>query len=101
MRGPLNAFVAGINAYAKEHPDRLSGAFKVVLPVTSEDVLAHINLILHFTFVANPQLIDAQARRWDAGSNAWAVAPSRSASGHALLLANPHLPWGDLFTWYE
>lgn len=34
-------------------------------------------------------------------SNAWAVAPSRSSSGNALLLANPHLPWGGQFTWYE
>jgi acyl-homoserine-lactone acylase len=35
------------------------------------------------------------------GSNAWAVAPSHSASGNAMLLANPHLPWSDLFVWYE
>lgn len=27
------------------------------------------------------------------GSNAWAFAPSRSASGHAMLLRNPHLSW--------
>ena len=27
--------------------------------------------------------------------------PERSASGRSLLLANPHLPWGDVFTWYE
>jgi acyl-homoserine-lactone acylase len=101
MRGPLSAFVAGINAFADAHGDRISGSVKMVLPIAAEDVLAHINRILHFTFVANPQLIDAQARRWEAGSNAWAVAPARSASGHALLLANPHLPWGDLFTWYE
>ncbi len=27
------------------------------------------------------------------GSNAWAVAPSRTASGRAILLRNPHLAW--------
>lgn len=34
------------------------------------------------------------------GSNGWAIAPSHSASGKAMLLA-PHLPWSDLFLWYE
>jgi acyl-homoserine-lactone acylase len=27
------------------------------------------------------------------GSNAWALAPSRTVSGHAILLRNPHLAW--------
>ena len=37
-----------------------------------------------------------------AGSNAWAVAPSRSASGHALLAADPHLEINRLPSiWYE
>ena len=102
VRSALAAFVAGVNAYATQHSDRIAGDVKVVLPVTIEDVLAHVQRVIHFTFLANPQAIDAQGRRWsDAGSNTWAVAPARSASGHALLLANPHLPWGDLFTWFE
>jgi acyl-homoserine-lactone acylase len=29
----------------------------------------------------------------DVGSNAWALAPSRTTSGHAILLRNPHLAW--------
>ena len=29
----------------------------------------------------------------DDGSNAWAFAPSRTASGNAILLRNPHLAW--------
>ena len=29
----------------------------------------------------------------DDGSNAWAFAPSRTASGNAILLRNPHLSW--------
>lgn len=35
------------------------------------------------------------------GSNGWAIAPSHSATGNAMLLANPHLPWADLFLWFE
>jgi len=27
------------------------------------------------------------------GSNGWAIAPSRTRDGHALLFINPHLPW--------
>ncbi|MGH7448229.1 MAG: penicillin acylase family protein, partial [Longimicrobiales bacterium] len=27
------------------------------------------------------------------GSNAWALAPARTAAGHAILLRNPHLSW--------
>jgi acyl-homoserine-lactone acylase len=30
----------------------------------------------------------------DVGSNAWAFAPSRTTSGRAILLRNPHLSWG-------
>jgi len=36
-----------------------------------------------------------------AGSNAWAISPARSATGHALLLGNSHFPWGGVYTWYE
>ncbi len=32
-------------------------------------------------------------RRLGAGSNAWAFAPSRTTSGNAILLRNPHLNW--------
>lgn len=35
------------------------------------------------------------------GSNSWVVAPSRSASGHALLANDPHLDLSLPSTWYE
>ena len=35
------------------------------------------------------------------GSNSWAVAPSRSASGHALLAGDPHLDMTLPSLWYE
>ncbi len=102
FRSYLDAFAAGINAYAREHGDKLDDEVEVVLPVKGEDVLAHLHRVLHFTFVVNPEQVAGVAKEESkAGSNGWAIAPRRSASGKAMLLANPHLPWSDLFLWYE
>jgi acyl-homoserine-lactone acylase len=35
------------------------------------------------------------------GSNAYAIAPAKSASKKALLMANPHLPWEGFFLFFE
>ncbi|MBG1270236.1 acylase [Nostoc sp. WHI] len=102
FRNYLNAFASGINAYAKEHPDLIDDEVKVVLPVTPQDVLSHLQRVLLFTFVVDPgRVADITHAKSAPGSNGWAIAPKRSASGKALLLANPHLPWSDLFLWYE
>ena len=124
VRSYVEAFANGINVYARENAACIADEVEVVLPVTAADVLAHVQRVIHFTFLVDPgsvpgwtEMADAGADggiesvqspasglRWSGarpGSNAWAVAPQRSAGGHALLLANPHLPWGDLYTWYE
>ncbi|KJH70646.1 7-beta-(4-carbaxybutanamido)cephalosporanic acid acylase [Aliterella atlantica CENA595] len=102
FRSYLDAFVAGINAYAKKHPDLIDDEVKVVLPVTPEDALSHLQRVLLFSFVVAPeQVADISPKKTTPGSNGWAIAPKRSASGKAMLLANPHLPWSDLFLWYE
>ncbi|MFB6272548.1 MAG: acylase [Salinibacter sp.] len=96
----VEAFVAGMNAYAEAHPDRIADERAVVLPVRPRDVFAHVLRTLHVSFVARGDL--QRSQRWRrTGSNAWAVGPSRSASGNAMLLTNPHLPWGEQFTWFE
>lgn len=101
FREALDAFARGINDYAATHAAAIADDVEVVLPVTAADFLAHLQRSIHFTFVASPDDVRGARRRWSAGSNAWAVAPARSASGHAMLVANPHLPWNDLFTWFE
>jgi acyl-homoserine-lactone acylase len=102
FRRDLDAFAAGINAYVSEHPERINNDVKLVLPVSAVDVIAHTQRVIHFTFVVSPGVIAGTAAQWPAnGSNAWAIAPARSMSGKAMLLANPHLPWSDLFLFYE
>ena len=110
FRSKLDAFAAGINAYAQKHPELIDDEVEVVLPVNSVDVLAQLQRVLHFTFVVNPQRVARVSEPWNSasaslretmGSNGWAIAPSRSESGNAMLLANPHLPWSDSFLWYE
>ena len=101
FRGYLDAFAAGINAYAGEHADLIDDEVEVVLPVNGVDVLAHAQRAVHIAFYAsswNPQV----AQRYLAqGSNGWAIGPSRAADGHAMLLANPHLAWSGISLFYE
>lgn len=102
FRDYLDAFAAGVNAYAQAHSKELDDDLKAVLPITAVDLLAHTHRVLHFTFVVNPEVVQGQTSiEPTAGSNGWAIAPTRTTRGHALLLANPHLPWSDLFRWYE
>lgn len=102
----VDAFASGINDYASAHPDALAATFKPVLPVDGSDVMAHVARVM-FIFLANSSdcpsvlpvgsILDAGSL----GSNGWAIAPSRSASGASMLLANPHLAWGGEQTFYE
>jgi acyl-homoserine-lactone acylase len=100
FRSYLDAFAAGINSYAQEHGDRIDDEVKAVLPINGVDLLAHTQRVLNFTFVVNPQQVKGVNDSL-LGSNGWAIAPSHSATGNAMLLANPHLPWSDLFLWFE
>lgn len=101
MRAHLDAFVAGINAFARTHPGLVSDSVRAVLPVKPVDILAHLERVQFARFITSRTNVRNATRAWERGSNAWAVAPRRSASGNAMLLANPHLPWSDLFTWTE
>ena len=96
----LDSFVNGMNDYARAYPESIGDRVMQVLPVKGVDVMAHMLRVLCFEFIAGEDLFYIN-RASKMGSNAYAIAPSRSASGNAMLLTNPHLPWGGLFTIFE
>ncbi len=111
FRAILEAYAAGLNAYAAEHPrEVLAGARHV----SGRDVAAGsaLTLPLFWGFertlgvVANQEsrpcaVQTASAESIDWGSNAFAVAPSRSADRHTRLIVNSHQPWAGPVAWYE
>ena len=101
FRKNLDAYAQGINAYAKAHPDKIDPVVRQVLPVSGIDVMAHAHRLMQYVYIA-PQARTTGLGGDGPGSNAWAVAPSKSASGNTMLLANPHLPWPtSYFTYFE
>ncbi|GBF82068.1 peptidase [Aphanothece sacrum FPU1] len=102
IRQYLDSFAQGINNYVAQYPQEINEDLKVVLPITGTDILAHFQRVIHFHFLTNPQAIAAgQIIPPQGGSNGWVISPKKSASGKAMLLANPHLPWSDFYLWYE
>ncbi len=100
FRSAFDAFARGINEYVKEHGDQIDDEVEVVLPVAGTDLTAHLLRVLHFGFVARLQSLQGLGPE-PPGSNAWAIAPERTANGNAILVANPHLPWSGSMIWYE
>ena len=103
LRRLLEAYAAGVNRYAALHPGKVSPH---LLPVVGRDLAA-------FTVFRSPSFygldgVFVQAatgklplKKEEIGSNAVAVAPSRSSDGHTRLLYNSHQPWTGPLTWYE
>ena len=118
FRSYLDAFARGINDFAKSHPEAIDADKRVVLPVSGVDVVGHPLRAVHYGYMASrermqgevndlergagavAERIDPDRDQFSAGSNTWTIGPAHSASGHAMLLINPHLAWGNTFYRY-
>jgi acyl-homoserine-lactone acylase len=118
-RALCDGYAEGINLYAARHPDRVLPG---VLPVRGRDVVAgfvhKVPLFFNLPRTLGEILGPARARRVSRrgettpptpvsapdeprGSNAFAVAPRRSADGWTRLVVNSHQPWEGPVAWYE
>jgi acyl-homoserine-lactone acylase len=99
----LNAFADGVNYYLYKHPECTPAVLKHFEPwfplmFTDGSVSATSTGGIRPDEVRQFYLHDATAAAdrpmpGETGSNGFAIAPARTASGHALLYINPHVPF--------
>ncbi|MBY0423584.1 MAG: penicillin acylase family protein, partial [Parvularculaceae bacterium] len=114
----LEAYAAGVNLYCAEEKGRCAPD---IAPVTGKDILKGFVARTPFFFGLEARLtaLFADDKKTHAalesarqaflrlgpnertGSNAMAVAPSRSADGHTRLMVNSHQPYTGPVAWYE
>lgn len=122
VRALLDGYAAGLNRYAEKHPDEIRLA--KLFPVNGEDVATGFVVRSPFFFGLDavmgaiagekPFPVESAGPTPDApnitpigpngdqnGSNAFLIAPKRSADGFTRMVSNSHQPWRGGAAWYE
>ncbi len=109
-RDAYEGFAAGVNRYIELHPQEFAPGFRpsftgydvAARDVTSASPAAANRFLARLApnvfRRGGPRVQQAEPSNEgvdpiEEGSNAWAFAPSRTKSGRAILLRNPHLAW--------
>jgi acyl-homoserine-lactone acylase len=120
VRALLDGYASGLNAYARRHPGEVK--LTKLFPVDGRDIVTGFVLRSPFFYgldqtlgaLAGDTVLPSERAAPDApnvtpvgpngaenGSNAFVVAPKRSADGFTRLVSNAHQPWRGAVAWYE
>ncbi len=124
VRTLLDGYASGVNLYAARHPAEVKLA--KLFPIDGQDVATGFVVRSPFFFgldkvlgalnaetplppesagsvpdAADPNAVPPKSDGNQNGSNAFAVAPKRSADGYTRLVSNSHQPWSGPVAWYE
>lgn len=108
MRALYDAYAAGLNLFLERRPGvkpRLLQRFEPWYPLALMRFKYYQGEFIGYAGLNPQDLRVAVAQEKPAerpqGSNAWALAPGRSASGRSLLLINPHVAFFGTAQYYE
>ncbi|RYE04193.1 MAG: acylase [Sphingomonadales bacterium] len=125
IRALLDAYATGLNLYAERHPEEVK--LSKLFPINGQDVAVGFVVRSPFFFGLEgvlgalsgdkplpiekgfdkpdapdaPNVTPLGPNAQENGSNAFAVAPKRSADGFTRLISNSHQGWRGAAAWYE
>ncbi len=99
VRALGDSFMRGVQAWLKEHPDKAS---PYALELHGWQSLAVGRaMIFNWPLDVIQEKVENKKDAPPFSSNSFAVAPSRSADGSAILMTDPHLTWQGMAVFYE
>ena len=103
----LESFVAGVNAYATLHPEKV--LLDEIFPITGQDVITGYLLgnleVSHagkdLAKILDGTIIKELKQEAPKGSNAFAISKNKTTDGKTYLAINSHQPLEGWYSWYE
>lgn len=106
FRKVLDAYINGINDYARLHPEEV--LVKKAFPANITDYLSAVSFSLCIISGADKVIGNVMGNKaqvipgfQSGGSNAFAIHPAKTSTGEAFLAINSHQPLEGPVAWYE